>query len=298
VTGGSRVLLVGVDAGASKSTALAVRPDGAVVGSAAGEGANPKRHGLATAVERIVRLVGQAAGDERPELVYVAGAGLDRPEHARALEGALEDALPHTRVMAANDTLAVLWCGTPDGVGLVVPVSTGGNVTGRGPDGRVTDRGHGIFGGGYVLGALVARAARRGLVTGALRRAVDAAGLTWRGRRPDPTVARLGAAVALAAEASDPFARRLVDRWCRHVAGAVREEAERLRLGAEPVVIVYGGLLDASPWLGGRIADAVRLGAPGARVSTLEAEPVAGAARLARDAWAGRVGPWDFTPRR
>ncbi|MFN8629161.1 MAG: hypothetical protein U0838_02230 [Chloroflexota bacterium] len=80
------------------------------------------------------------------------------------MEAALRDLLPGTRVEAANDTLAVLRCGTADGVGLVVPVSTGGNVIGRGPDGRVTDRGHGIFGGGYVMGALTARAAGEGRV--------------------------------------------------------------------------------------------------------------------------------------
>ena len=99
-----------------------------------------------------------------------------------------------------NDTLAVLRAGTPDAVGIAVPVSTGGNVIGRASDGRVTDRGHGIFGGGYVLGALAARAARRGRVGEGLAREVDAARLGWRGRRPGPEAALLGVAVARAAE--------------------------------------------------------------------------------------------------
>jgi N-acetylglucosamine kinase-like BadF-type ATPase len=222
--------------------------------------------------------------------------------------------MPGTRVMAANDTMAVLRCGTPDGVGLVVPVSTGGNVIGRGPDGRVTDRGHGIFGGGYVLGALVARAAVRGrppsvvrgaavapgqaLVSPALADAVDAAGLTWRGRRPDATAARLAAAVADSAEAGDPYPARIVDRWCRRVSAAIAEEVERLGLGPSPCVVVFGGLLEASPWLAARIRGAILAGAPGARLSLLESDPVEGAALLARDAWAGRLEPWDFTPRR
>lgn len=301
-TRGDDAVLVGVDAGATKSDALAVRPDGSVAGRASGGGANPKRQGLAAAAAEIAALALAAArgrdGPRTPDVVFVAGAGIDRPEHARALERELAARLPGARVEAANDTLAVLRCGTPDGVGLVVPVSTGGNVIGRGPDGRVSDRGHGIFGGGYVLGALGARAAARGLVGDRLARAVEAGGLTWRGRRPDPGAARLGAAVAAAAEEGDAYPARMVARWCRRVTAAVREESERLALGAAPTVVVYGGLLDASPWLAEQITAAILAGAPGARVVRLDAPPVEGAALLARDAWAGRLPPWDFGPRR
>lgn len=292
-------VLAGVDAGATKAVALAVTPDGSRLGRADGEGANPKRHGLAEAADRIAALVLQAAG-EVPALLAVAGAGIDRPVHARALEEALAERLPGTRILVANDTLAVLRLGAPAGVGLVVPVSTGGNVIGRASDGRVTDRGHGIFGGGYVLGALAARAARRGggRVDAQLAAAVAEAGIAWRGRRPGPEAARLGLDVVAAAERGDPWPARLVDRWCRRVTGAVHEEVARLDLGESPVVIVYGGLLEASPWLGGRIDAAIRSGAPGARIGRLAGEPVEGAALLARDAWAGEPVAWDFTPRR
>jgi N-acetylglucosamine kinase-like BadF-type ATPase len=199
--------------------------------------------------------------------------------------------------MAANDTLAVLRCGTPDGVGLVVPVSTGGNVIGRGPDGRVTDRGHGIFGGGFVLGALAARAAKRGRVSPELAAAIARADLAWIGRRPEARVAELAADVIRAAEAGDPYPRRIVDRWCGRVTCAVREESADLALGESPTVVVYGGLLGQSPWLEARIVEAVLVGVPDARLAQLTAEPVEGAALLARDAWAGRLGPWAFTPR-
>ena len=291
-------VLVGVDAGATKTDALAVRPDGVVVGRVTGEGANPKRHGLEVASVRIAALVRVATAGANPSLAYIAGAGLDRPEHARAMERALAEQLPGTRVMAANDTLAVLRCGTEDGVGLVVPVSTGGNVVGRGPDGRVTDRGHGIFGGGYVLGALAARAARRDRVGEPLAAVIAAADLGWRGRRPDPAASQLAAAVIAAARAGDRYPARIIDRWCGRVTAAVAEEADRLGLGAEPVVIVYGGLLDASPWLGARIRSAVLAALPLARLRGLETDPVVGAALLARDAWSGRLASWDFTPRR
>jgi N-acetylglucosamine kinase-like BadF-type ATPase len=292
-------VLVGVDAGATKAVAIAVATDGERLARAEGPGANPKRHGLDAAADRISALVDRVAGSRQVALLFVAGAGIDRPEHARALEGALRGRLAgDTRVIVVNDTIAALRAGTPDAVGIAVPVSTGGNVIGRAEDGRVTDRGHGIFGGGYVLGALAARAARRGRVGEEVAREVAAAQLEWRGRRPGPGVARLGAAVARAAEYGAPYPRRMVDRWCARVAGAVREEAERLGLGDEPAVVVYGGLGDASPWLAARIRASVLAGAPGARLVGLEEEPAAGAAALALDAWLGASITWDFTPRR
>jgi N-acetylglucosamine kinase-like BadF-type ATPase len=293
------VVLVGVDAGASKAVALAVRLDGSVVGRAEGEGANPKRHGLDVAAGRITGLARMAGRQgSPPSLVYIAGAGIDRPEQARTMEHEVESRLSGTRVMAANDTLAVLRCGTPDGVGLVVPGSTGGNVIGRGPDGRVTDRGHGIFGGGYVLGALAARAAIHGRLSPRLAAAIDQADLAWTGRRPEPLVAQLAEAVLAAAEAGDPYPARIVERWCGRVTDAVREEVERLVLGSAPAVIVYGGLVEHSPWLEERLRVAILDGAPDVRVHRLVQPPVTGAALLARDAWAGRLGVWDFTPRR
>jgi hypothetical protein len=90
----------------------------------------------------------------------------------------------------------------------------------------------------------------------------------------------------------------MVDRWCGRVTTAVREEIERLRLGSMPVVIVYGGLGDACPWLADRVRAAVLDAAPGARLVSLAREPVDGAAALAVDAWRGRPVAWAFSPRR
>jgi N-acetylglucosamine kinase-like BadF-type ATPase len=299
-------VLVGIDAGATKSVAIARTSAGDRLGRATGPGANPKRHGLDTAADRIAALAVEAtSGFGAAALCFVAGAGIDRPEHARALEAALRapGRLPHAQVIVANDTLAVLRAATPDAVGLVVPVSTGGNVIGRAADGRVTDRGHGIFGGGYVLGALAARAVRRDdpRLSAELRAAVRAGDVGWRPdrpRRPEPEAADLGAAVARAARDGDAFATRLVDRWCGRVTAAVREECERLDLPEDVRVIRYGGLADAVPWLGERIDTAIREAAPHARLLPLTREPAEGAADLACDAWAGPPMRWDFVPRR
>ena len=179
-----------------------------------------------------------------------------------------------------------------------MPVSSGGNVIGRARDGRVTDRGHGIFGGGYVLGALAARAARRGRVDDVLAAEIAGASIAWQGRRPSAGAVLLGAAVVRAAERGDPVPARMVDRWCARVTAAVADEADRLVLGPGPAVVVYGGLADASPWLAERIGRAILAAAPGARLLTLEVEPAEGAADLAVDAWRGAAVSWEFTPRR
>ncbi len=289
--------LVGVDAGATKSVAIAVRPDGGVLGRATGGGANPRRQAREVAADRIARLATAAAGGP-PDLVLVAGAGIDRPEHATALAAALGPRLTGARIVVVNDTLAALRAGTPDAVGLVVPVSTGGNVIGRGPDGRVTDRGHGIFGGGYVLGALAARAARRGRLSAALAANVEATPLRWSGRRPGPEVTSLAPAVVAAAAAGETYPARMIDRWCGRITAAVREEVERLGLPVDVAVVIYGGLLDASPWLERRVRAAIAAGVPAARISRLGVEPADGAALLARDAWAGAMIAWTFSPRR
>ncbi|HEY4754336.1 MAG TPA: hypothetical protein VIH37_13700, partial [Candidatus Limnocylindrales bacterium] len=139
---------------------------------------------------------------------------------------------------------------------------------------------------------------KRGRVSPELAAAIARADLTWTGRRPEARVAELAADVLRAAEAGDPYPLRIVDRWCGRVTRAVREESADLALGESPAVVVYGGLVGQSPWLEARIVQAVLAGAPGARPTHLTAEPVEGAALLARDAWAGRLGPWAFTPLR
>lgn len=279
-------------------------PDGRRLGRAAGDGANPKRQGLDVAADRIAGIVAAAAAGRPVDLLQVAGAGIDRPANAAALRDALLARSVALDVNVVNDTLAALRAATPDAVGLVVVAGTGGNVIGRASDGRVTDRGHGLFGGSYVLAAIAARAVWRGdarVSPGVARVAATWAPATGPARRPPrprPEVANLAPALLAAGAAGDRLVVRIVDRWCARVTGAVAEEAARLALGESPAVVVYGGLLDAAPWLAMRLRAAILAAAPRARIVRLAVEPVEGAALLARDAWAGRPVRWEFAPRR
>ncbi len=279
-------------------------PDGGTIRRVATGGANPKRHGLDLAADRITGAVVAVAGGRSVELLLVAGAGIDRPANAAGLRDALLARSAALEVIVVNDTLAALRAGTPDAVGLVVVAGTGGNVVGRASDGRVTDRGHGLFGGSYVLAAIAARAAWRGdrrVSPGVARVAATWVSVAPAGRRPPrpgPEVAVLAPALLAAGAAGDWLVARVVDRWCARVTGAVAEEAGRLALGDSPAVVLYGGLLDAAPWLAMRLRAAILAGAPGARIARLAVEPVQGAALLARDAWVGRPVRWEFVPRR
>ncbi len=293
-----------MDAGSTHTAALAVAPDGRTIRRAAVAGANPKRQGLDLAADRITRAVAVVAGGRSVDLLVVAGAGIDRPANAVGLRDALLARSAAMEVIVVNDTLAALRAGTPDAVGLVVVAGTGGNVIGRASDGRVTDRGHGLFGGSYVLAAIAARAAWRGdrrISPGVARVVAASLPVPTGGRRPPrpgPEVAVLAPALLAAGAAGDRLVARVVDRWCSRVTGAVAEEARRLALGESPAVVLYGGLLDAAPWLAMRLRAAILAAAPRARILRLAVEPVEGAALLARDAWAGRPVRWEFVPRR
>ena len=91
---GPSPVLVGVDAGATKTVAIAVTMHGDRVSRVEGPGANPKRHGLESAADRIAALAGEVAGRHPIAILFVAGAGIDRPEHARALEGTCSGGFP------------------------------------------------------------------------------------------------------------------------------------------------------------------------------------------------------------
>ena len=100
----------------------------------AATGRTPSGRGWSSPPTRIAALRGPGGRTaRRPELVYVAGAGIDRPEQARALERELRGRLPGSARDGGERHDGRPALRHPDGVGLVVPVSTGGNVIGRGP---------------------------------------------------------------------------------------------------------------------------------------------------------------------
>jgi N-acetylglucosamine kinase-like BadF-type ATPase len=128
-------VLVGVDAGNTKTIALAARPDGTIVGSARVLGcADLYAVGPAVALEHVWQAVDEALGDA-PTVIRAAFsmAGADWPEDHDLLRAELATRIADPVVV--NDALGALRAAIPSGPGVVVVSGTGAATGARGPDG-------------------------------------------------------------------------------------------------------------------------------------------------------------------
>ena len=250
-------IYLGIDAGNSKTVALACLASGKVAGAArAGCGDIYGAPGEAAAVATVLGAVDSAladAGAERRDVASAAFrlAGVDWPEDRQFWDEVLSTEWPGPTRSILNDGYAAIRCGEPSGVGVAVNAGTNAAIAARGPDGTTWDM---SWWGQHAMGAF-------GLVTEALKAAflaeIDAAPATalgpalldfyglpdltelnrWftRRRNPaDPGAERPRAArvVTEAARQGDPVA-----------IGIVREQGRRLAFYAE-VAARHAGLRD------------------------------------------------------
>jgi N-acetylglucosamine kinase-like BadF-type ATPase len=146
-------VLLGVDGGGTKTTALLADRAGRVVARGAAGGSNFKAAGEAAAraaIEAAVRQAYAAAGlDFAPPLAAGLGlAGVDTPADVERQSAWAAGYLPGARIRVANDVELALWAGTPAGWGLAVIAGTGAIAYGRAPDGRAAR----VGGWGWLLG--------------------------------------------------------------------------------------------------------------------------------------------------
>ncbi len=146
-------VVLGIDAGGSKTRALVASPDGQVIGSGEAGPANYQSTGQAAAFQALAQAVGQALETARIDIQQVASlclgaAGIDRPEDFAVFQGWAVQAFPRARLHLANDAQIVLAAGTPEGWGLVIISGTGSIAYGRTAQGAIARAG----GWGYLLG--------------------------------------------------------------------------------------------------------------------------------------------------
>ena len=170
-------VLVGVDAGATKAVAIAADARWRAHRARGGPGRQPQapRPGRRRRPDRRRWPARPPAIGHRPSSSWPAPASTVRSTPAPSGPRSPTVSRPPG---SSSSTTRLRFCVPPRPMPWASrcrsrPAATSSGV---GPDGRVTDRGHGIFGGAYVLGALAARAARRGGVGEELRRHVDAVG--------------------------------------------------------------------------------------------------------------------------
>ncbi|MEO6534173.1 MAG: BadF/BadG/BcrA/BcrD ATPase family protein [Pseudolysinimonas sp.] len=309
---GERPLVVAVDGGGSKTDAVALELDGAVVARASGPGSSPHFEGLEDSVATIDALVREVAGGRPVAHAAVYLSGLDLPHEVSAFAEAVAAhnwAGPSTVV--ENDLWALLRTGTESPDAVAVICGTGINAIGVSAEGRVVRFAalgpiSGDWGGGSGLGEeALWHAARdedgRGPKTtlrDAVLRGMHVASVAelsvdlHTGRRSTAELAVLAPAVLEAARGGDATAIRVVDRQADEIVTFVTASLSRLGLEDRAIPVVLGGGLIRSG--DARLLDGVRRGlaerAPHTEAVIVDDPPIVGAALLALEATGADAG--------
>lgn len=295
-------LLLGVDAGGTKTDALVVTRDGAVIGRARGGPANHEAMGLEAAFGVLAETALAALRDCDGTLAASAWglAGLDWPSDEVAYRGLLDRLeLPGPRVVV-NDAFVALRAGVPQGPGVVVNSGTGAVAAGRSATGATfrtlgLGSGFGDWGSGPDI----------------VREAVHAVAVAFLGLGPataltDRCLARSGAASVEAylervsrerrthllppdvwevAAAGDEVANGIADRVAGSLAAAAGAVTRRLDLVDGFDLVLSGRVLSPGDQvLHDRLITGLAETLPGARPRRLAVAPVTGAVGLAADA--------------
>jgi N-acetylglucosamine kinase-like BadF-type ATPase len=306
VTAATDGVLLGVDAGNTKTVAIAAAADGTILGSGRAIGCADI---YKVAPDMVLRVVGAAvdaalpdgAARALPAASAFSMAGADWTEDMDDLRAILRARWPDPVVV--NDAIGALRAAIPDGPGVVVVGGTGVATGARGPDGTLW---HSSFWqerqGAHELGVSALRAIYRAelgidpptALTATVLEALDAPDVEavlhrqstrgpgrWTGAR---TLAPL---LLDAAEAGDSAAISIVEEHGRALGRMAAAAARRVGIddGEAFDLALAGGLFRHA---GSRLRDAVlaatRERAPGVRLVLPELEPAVGALLLAFDA--------------
>jgi N-acetylglucosamine kinase len=296
-------VVVGIDAGGSKTRAFAVDRSGAVIGRGAGGGANllssPDPAGS------IAAALAESLGSTAPEAVVLSCSGGDRPadrEKGRAILTQLVG--PNVRIDVTHDAIAALYAGNPAGCGVVLISGTGSIAFGRNDEGEerraggwgylIGDEGSAVWLGLEGLRAAAHHTDARGAATAITGHVLRELGvrsfmevIPQLYGRPHPAPAILAAvrAVGRAAAEADAIAVSIVQRGAHALARAAAIVAAGLRLSDGPVYLA-GGAFESLPSLERAVRGELLTMLPRASVEPVREEPAMGAARLAmRLAW-------------
>jgi N-acetylglucosamine kinase-like BadF-type ATPase len=300
-------IVLGIDAGGSKTRALAADRDGTLLGRGEGGAANYHSTGveaafaaLGEAARRAVEQAGETPGSVRA--LCLGAAGMARPEDFDLFSRWVAETFPHARARLVTDAHIVLAAGTPEGWGLALISGTGSIAYGRTPagaEGRAGGWGYllGDEGSGYDIGLRALRAVTRAAdgrggetaLTGrilalwglsepqALVRAVYA-GLAR------AEIARLARLVEDCAVEGDRAAASILDWAGGELAEAAAAVVRRLDLPQPvPAALTGGVLVGGERVRAALLASAAERGLRLAPVTRVE-EPARGAVRLALEA--------------
>lgn len=296
-------LVLGIDGGGSKTSAILADASGTVLGVGIAGASNYQAIGFDNATQSIGAAIAAAKQDASLPLETVIDAacfglsGIDRPhEQAQFTEWTNQQqiAKQHTVV---NDAEIVLAAGTPDGWGIALICGTGSICYGRAPDGQIARAG----GWGYLLGdegsgydiAIQAlrwatqtadgRANANNLLQATLDHfkldnAEQLIGYIYRPETTQTEIATLARVVVMLAEEQDQYAYTILDQAGRELSRTISAVVRKLKL-QEPPVALGGGVLHIDSVLWYRTNKHIHFALGSA---TRVDEPVYGAVTLAR----------------
>jgi glucosamine kinase len=306
----SRTMVVlGIDAGGTKTVCQLADADGRILNEARGPGANLQAAGELEVEKVLHQVIDQALGsvELRPAVICLGMAGVDRPRDAGLVHTILARIGHRARPLVVNDALIALEAGIPDRAGVVIVAGTGSIAYGRDDHGRAARAG----GWGYVLGDegsgyWIGRQALRAVVRASDGRAEPTA-LTarvlahYQASRPQDLVreiyqggwqpaaiASLAREVETAAEEGDATAGRILAVGALELADAAASVTSQLQLRKCPIVLA-GRVLTSLRILRERVIARLSERLPESTTQVLDTEPATGAVRLALAAAKGRL---------
>ncbi|GJG88343.1 N-acetylglucosamine kinase [Gemmatimonadetes bacterium T265] len=296
-------IAVGVDGGGSKTRAVVVAHDGAVLGSAEGPASAVRGGSVPHSVDVIAACVCDAlrdAGRERtrPAALVAGVAGVGREPERAALADALTARGLGRVVDVTTDAAIALNDAFGDGPGILLIAGTGSIAYGRAPDGRfercggwgpiLGDEGGGAWIGRRALNVAAASADGREPETAllpALLTAIDGEQpstlIDWAARATPADFATLAPVVLRTAADGDLRANSLLALGVEELVLHVRTLARALFVDERAAVPVAfaGGLLVRNTPLRRRLEHRLKTAVPGAQVRQADVEPVRGAVR-------------------
>ena len=297
-------LVIGIDGGGSKTTALVADDQGNPLAEVTGAGSAVRPGGVDQSAEIIANLVRaglhEAGTDATPRVVCVGVAGVGRESLRLELWEALNRHELADEVVVHTDYAIAFDDAFGQGPGILLIAGTGSVAVGRGPTGEMARAGGwgpdiGDEGGGAWIGkrALsIVAAATDGrepetALTGAVLTDTECADVTdliaWAADADSAALAALAPIVARVAVGGDLRANSLLDIATEELVMHARALAQQLFIderAAFPIALA-GGLLTHGGPLRKRLSQRLKHAVPGAELRQDDVVPARGAVRAA-----------------
>lgn len=303
----ARVIVAGVDGGATRTRAVITAADGTILGSGAGGPSNYDNVGIEAAAASIRDAVHAArtqAGlaDERLASIFLGMAGVvSAADRETIIRMVTETHLAARSAVAVDHDIRIAHAGgLGGGEGVVLIAGTGSSTYGRTRDGRhhrtgwgflLDDRGSGYFLGLQAMIATVMEADGRGVPTTLSATVRSLFGITdiddilrivYHAGVPVAQIASLAPEVIRAGEAGDTVALNITATGARELARMVETVARALGFTGRPFPItMVGGLVERPGFYRRLVVEALHDLLPEGSVVEPALPPVAGAVILA-----------------